>query len=76
MTATQVKEYNIKNNIRLVLAGQRLTHSELIEKYCAREMCSERTGIRHIKTALQNNWVNIQADSRYILSKSNDENDI
>jgi len=76
MTVSEVKEHNIHNNLKHVLAGQRLTHTELVEKYTARELCSESTSKRHIKTALSNDWIKVQSDNRYILSKNDqDENE-
>jgi hypothetical protein len=74
MTSTQIKEGNIQNNLRHVLAGKRLTFTEFIEGYVNRELCSESTAKRHIKTAIEKNWIKIQSDNRYILSK-NEQNE-
>lgn len=75
MTATQIKEHNIQNNLKHVLAGVRLTFTELMDKYEARDMCSHATAKRHIKTALSKDWIKIQSDNRYILTKNDNNED-
>jgi hypothetical protein len=74
LTRTEIKENSIHGVLNKVLAGQRLSYTELAEKYSMHDVCSIPTAKRHIKTALLREWIKVQSDNRYILSK-NDSNE-
>ncbi len=76
LTAAEVLELKIQRNLNNVLSGQRLTRSELTEKYVIHDVSTDRTARRHIKIALDKGWIKIQNDNRLVLTKNDNENDI